>query len=369
MQFSADRSHDSIPLRLVSTPSLASNRAGENNHDAPLRLVTQSEQINHRAPLTRILIVDDDESIRELLACVLIRHKYLVTAAASAEEALETLCSSSFDMLISDMKMSGMNGLELTGLVARSHPNLPIILITGCCDAALMRSAMRQGASDFIPKPFNLDSIPIVVERNLERLALNEKRLNQDREAAVLSNVHLLAATIDAKEPFTAQHSRRVARIAMAIAERLGLSESERQLTDWAAQVHDVGKIGTPDSILLKPGCLTEEEWQIVRQHPIKGEEIVGRVEYLKNVAAVVRWHHERVDGGGYPDGLMGGAIPLAARIIAVADAFEVMTSERVYQPRLDWEEAIHRLEAGSGTQFDTDVVNAIISLPAEILL
>ncbi len=316
----------------------------------------------------RILVVDDDEWIREVITRVLVRHHYQVNMAPSAEAALGMLRYSSYDLIISDMRMEGMSGLELTAQVARTHPNLPVILITALADTDLMRVALRCGASDYIAKPFSTETIPLIVERNLERHALDRKRLIEHDNTVMLTTVQALAAAIDAKEPFTAEHSRRVACIATHIADSLGLPPSERQFLELAAQVHDVGKIGTPDYILNKPGRLNDEEWSAIRLHPIQGAEIVGRVPQLSYVADVVRHHHEWVNGSGYPDKLCGDEIPLLSRIISVADAYEVMTSTRVYHTPIPDAVARERLQAGVGTQFDVAIVTAFAQIAPECL-
>lgn len=311
-------------------------------------------------PGKHILIVDDDDWIRDVLVRVLDRHHYRVTSAASAEEALELLGQSSFDLLISDIMMKGMSGIELLPHVKATHPELPIVLITAHSDSATMRQAFTCGATDFIPKPFNFETIPFIIERSLERHAQERERDREKEEEVMWTTVQALATAMDAKEPFTAQHSRRVALLAVALAEEMGLPLAERRFVDLAAQVHDVGKIGTPDYILNKPGPLDDAEKELIRKHAEKGAEIVGRVAQLSYVALVVRHHHEFMDGNGYPDGIAGEDIPLLSRIIAVADAYEVMTSDRVYRSHLSKDEAIRRLEEAAGTQFDPQVLQAL---------
>ena len=334
---------------------------------------TPSAMAGARKPVlqtTRILVVDDDARVRDILARVLVRSRYQVRTVASAEEAMDLLRYASFDLVMSDVMLGGMSGLELTSHLKSLYPDLPIILITAHGDTELMRLALRRGACDFIPKPFHIHSVPLIIERNLERQALEQKRTRQQDEKIMYSTVQALAAAIDAKEPYTAEHSRRVTAIACALAQVLDLPEPERQCLELAAQVHDVGKIGTPDYILTKPGRLSEEEWQIIRYHPIQGAEIVRRVEQLACVAEVVRHHHEWVNGAGYPDGLAGESIPYQARIIAVADAYEVMTSDRVYRKRMSPEEALRGIQACSGTQFDPQVVDALTTLwPSPVLM
>lgn len=333
--------------------------------------LSERGEMPQRAPhTTRILIVDDDEWIRDLLARVLMRNGYQVTTAPSAEEALVLLHQAHFDLLISDMMLTGMSGLDLTRHVAYAHPDLPIVLITAHGHADLMRAALRQGATDFIAKPFNIETIPIIIERNLERHSLERERILEQDNRLMYKTIQALAAAIDAKEPFTAQHSRRVAALAVASARVMQLPDAEVRYLELAAQVHDVGKIGTPDHILNKPGRLNDEEWQAMRLHPVQGAEIVGRVEELAYVADIVRHHHEWINGAGYPDGLRGESIPLLSRMISVADAYEVMTSDRVYHSRLPSEEALRRLQEAAGVQFDSAVVQAFIRLqPGSLLL
>ena len=317
----------------------------------------------------RILIVDDDDWIRDILERILIRHHYQVFTAPSAEIAWEMLRFAPFDLIISDMMMSGMNGLDLITRVSQAYPHIPIILITAHSDTDLMRMAIRCGAADFLAKPFSIEDIPLVIERNLERHAIRSAVSKQHEDAVGFTSVKVLAAAIDAKEPFTAQHSRRVTRLAMTLGRSLQINTDELRSLGLAAQVHDVGKIGIPDHVLNKPGKLTDGEWELVRKHPEKGAEIVGQVKQLSYVADVVKHHHERVDGGGYPDALRGDNIPLLSRIISVVDAYEVMTADRVYRKHLTREEACHRLVEAAGSQFDTAVVNTFLSIPPETLL
>ena len=348
-------------LILVSTESPS--------HDSPPPPVPQILRPDTNVPtLTRILVVDDDDQICELLSHVLARAHYHVDCASSGEEALTILCQCEFHMVVCDMHLGGMTGMELAALASNLYPHVPFILMTARRDPDLMRAALRRGFVDFIPKPFEFDNIPLIIERNLERRALIAEQAEAGKRSQIFSNIQVLAAAIDAKEPYTAEHSRRVARLSVAAAKAMGLPAAELPHVEWAAQVHDVGKIATPDRILLKAGPLSEDEWRVIRQHPIKGAEIVAGIQYLTGVAAVVRSHHERIDGKGYPDGLSGEQIPILSRIIAVSDAFEVMTSNRVYRARVSKEEAVLRLRAGANTQFDTAVVSAFVTLPEALL-
>jgi response regulator RpfG family c-di-GMP phosphodiesterase len=309
----------------------------------------------------RLLVVDDMEAMRMALVQCLNLSGYDVVPAASGREALELLRTQRFDLLLTDQAMPGLSGLELTEAVSRMHPDMPIVVLTGHTDVELAKDSLQRGASDFVTKPVNIRELPILVERNLTRRRLEVARL-REREAQVLFEaIKALASAVDAKDRYTARHSHMVTRLALVLADAIGLSSEERYVLELSAWMHDVGKIGVPDSILTKAGSLTEEEFAVMRVHPAKGGEIVGQIGELSHVADVIRHHHERVDGGGYPDGLRGEAIPLASRIILIADAFEAMTADRSYRRGLERGAAINELHVHSGTQFDADLVRAFV--------
>ena len=311
----------------------------------------------------RLLVVDDMEAMRMALVQCLHLSGYDVVSAASGGEALELLRTQRFDLLLTDQAMPGLSGLELTEVVSRMHPHMPVVLLTGHTDVELAKDSLQRGASDFVTKPVNIRELPILVERNLTRRRLEVARL-QEREAQVLfAAIKALASAVDAKDRYTARHSRVVTRLALLLADAIQLSSEERYVLELSAWMHDVGKIGVPDSILTKPGSLTEEEFAVMMVHPVKGGEIVGEIEELGRVADVIRHHHERVDGSGYPDGLRGEAIPLASRIILIADAFEAMTADRSYRQGFDREAALRELREHSGTQFDADLVRAFVRM------
>jgi putative two-component system response regulator len=318
---------------------------------------------------SRLLIVDDDEWIRDLLEKLLVRCHYRVSTARSAEAAIDLLKTEPFDLVLTDMMMVGMDGLELTRYISHTYPDLGIILITGCNEMERMRDAMRFGAIDYISKPFDISSIPMTIERNLERQQILRDAAEAKQQRSIQDTVSALITAIEKKEPHTAKHSHRVAHICLCIAEEMQLPENECRHLALAALVHDVGKIGTPDHILRKPDKLTEEEWAAMKNHPVEGAEIVSRVSELAYVADIVRHHHERVDGGGYPDGLRGNDIPLLSRVIAVADSYEVMTTNRIYRSALPRETAVARLQEGAGRQFDPEIVEVFLRIEPESLL
>lgn len=317
----------------------------------------------------RLLVVDDMEAIRLALEDSLHLQGYDVVSASSGEEALELLRSQCFDLLLTDQGMPGLTGIELAEATARIHPTMPVVLLTGHNDVELARASLQRGASDFVTKPFSIRDLPILIERNLTRRRLEVSRL-KEREAQVLFEaVKALASAVDAKDPYTARHSMRVTRLSLILADAAGMSGEEKYILELAAWMHDVGKIGVPDRILCKPGSLTEDEAGVMRNHPGKGGEIVGQIEEMTRVSEVIRHHHERPDGHGYPDGLRGEAIPVASRIILIADAFEAMTSNRSYRTGQGRDRAFDELHRHGGSQFDPDLVEMFIakveSLPA----
>ncbi len=311
---------------------------------------------------SRLLVVDDVEAMRLALEDTLRLQGYDVVAAASGEEALQLLRSQHFDLVLTDQAMPGLSGIELAEATTRIHPDLPIVLLTGHTDVELARSSLQRGASDFVTKPVNIRELPILIERNLMRRHLEAARL-KEREAQVLFEaIKALASAVDAKDPYTARHSMRVTRLSLILADAIGLSDDEKHALELAAWMHDVGKIGVPDQLLSKAAALSAEEYEVLKMHPVKGGEIVGQIKELAPVANVIRHHHERLDGQGFPDGLRGEAIPQASRIILIADAYEAMTADRSYRSSLGQAGALQELRYQAGKQFDPELVEAFIS-------
>ena len=311
--------------------------------------------------VSRVLVVDDMEAMRLALVKCLHMSGYEVIAVSSGGEALELLRTQRFDLLLTDQTMPGLSGLELTDAVCRMHPDMPIVVLTGHTDVELAKDSLQRGASDFVTKPVNIRELPILIERNLTRRRLEVARLRERGAQVLFEAIKALASAVDAKDPYTARHSRRVTRLSLLLADAIQLSSEERYMLELSAWMHDVGKIGVPDSILTKPAPLTREEFAVMKEHSAKGGEIVGEIEELGRVADVIRHHHERVDGRGYPDGLRGAAIPLASRIILIADSFEAMVADRSYRRSLGREAAIRELREHSGTQFDQSLAQAFI--------
>ena len=326
----------------------------------------------------RLLIIDDKPDIKEVL-CDLLSGRYVCQSASSAEEALTLLHKQRFDLILSDITMAGMTGLEMIPHVRKLAPDIMIIMISGAekIDSAI--NALRAGAFDYIMKPFDVRYVVAAVERALEHRALRDaKRLYETQleemvarrtaelghaletvEQAYRSTLKALAAALETRDVETHGHSERVVRFSLRLGRELGLDGGQLKALEFGALLHDIGKIGVSDTILLKPSGLTEEEWVKMRQHPLHGQQILRGIEFLKDAARVVGQHHEKWDGSGYPLGLRGEAIDMNARIFAVADAFDALTSDRVYRAKTSYEEAAAELDRCSGQHFDPHVVAA----------
>jgi response regulator RpfG family c-di-GMP phosphodiesterase len=330
----------------------------------------------------KVLVVDDETYIREIICRKLGGEGYACDDAGDAESALGRLSEESYDCVLSDINMPGMDGIELLRTIRQTDGDVAVIMITGAPDLDGALEAMRLGAYDHLAKPLNLTHLSLTVERAIEQKRLVaenreyqrnletmvEDRTDQLREAneelrrLFMGSIKALAQALEAKDEYTQGHSERVAGVAVGIAQYLSLGEGEINDMWLAGFLHDIGKIGIRESVLNKPGKLTASEWELIQQHPVLAERILCPIEELGEVIRIVRHHHERFDGSGYPDGLTGSDIPLGARILSVADAYDALTSKRPYRDALPHEEAVAVLEEAAGTQFDPVIVRAFLS-------
>lgn len=328
-----------------------------------------------------VLVVDDEEFIREIICRKLTGDGYACDAAANAEEGLAKVTEGAFDCVLSDIHMPGMSGLDLLREIGRHDADIAVILITGAPDIDAALEAMRLGAYDHLSKPLNLAALEMTVDRALEKKrlveenrqyqrrleAMVEERTKQLRDAnenlrsLFTGSIKALAHALEAKDEYTQGHSARVAEESVRIAKFLALSDQEVQHIWLAGYLHDIGKIGIREAVLNKPGKLDDEEWNMIQQHPVVAGKILGPIPELSDIINIVVHHHERYDGSGYPDGLNGGSIPLGARILSVADAFDALTSRRPYRDALAVGEACRIIEEAAGTQFDPVIVRAFI--------
>ena len=334
----------------------------------------------------KILIVDDEESVRNVLFRAL-SHAYPdCVTAQNAFEALNRIKHDRFSLVISDVMMPGMSGVELLRFVKRHDPDVAVMMITGVMDISTAVDCLQIGAYDFISKPFELGAIHRAIERALERRRLllenryYERELErkvrertvelhealQEVEESYRMTLEALVSALDAREHETQAHSQRVRAYTLALGRQVGLSEGDLVQLGRGALLHDVGKIGVPDSILLKPGKLAEDEWIEMRRHPRIGFEILEGIKFLARPAEIVLAHQERWDGRGYPRGLGGTDIPLGARIFAIADTVDAITSNRPYRPAAGFDVAWQEIRLFSGIQFDPYVADAFLSISPE---
>lgn len=314
-----------------------------------------------------VLIADDDPMLRDLYARTLTDEGYETLCAATGTEALSILTDSPVDVLLCDLNMPGLTGMELLPLARALRPDMAIILITGLGTVDAARHALHEGASDFITKPCPPRDLPIVVERNLTRQVAQRMKSARRLRMPDTSNEGVLDAllsALDARDTETEGHSERVTAYTMEMADRLRLRREEIYHIERGALLHDIGKIGVPDRILLKPSSLTTEEWFDMRKHPLIGHRMCARIPLLQRASEIVLHHHERWDGKGYPHGLAGEEIPLGARIFAIADALDAMTSDRPYRAALPFADAFAEIVRQSGTQFDPALIAVFRQTP-----
>ncbi|MGD1158564.1 MAG: HD domain-containing phosphohydrolase [Terriglobia bacterium] len=334
--------------------------------------------------LPKVLVVDDDPPIRAFFREVLNPISAQVAEADDAPCALEAIESGDFDVIISDIWMPGATGLELLTMAQQTRWDVGFILVTGEIQIETVIAALRMQAFDFLLKPLTPEEVTRSVTHTFERLlSLRQARAYQgsletsiqrrtrELEAALSeleSNYQMtleaLVAALDAREHETFSHSLRVRAYTRYLARRAGYPPALMPSLEQAALLHDIGKIAVSDAILLKPAKLTAEEWVDMRKHPIAGDEILRRVPFLRPASAIVRHHHERFDGTGYPDALKDAQIPLGARLFAVADTLDAMTSDRLYRQAPGWEAARNEIRLYSGKQFDPQIVELFLKVP-----
>jgi putative two-component system response regulator len=309
----------------------------------------------------RILVVDDDPSVGAALEHILKHEGYQVARARDGRGALSAVANHPPDLMLLDLNMPQMGGFEVCKRV-KGDPTtslLPIVIVTGESEFEARMQAWDVGADDFLTKPFQVVEV-LARCRSL----LRTKQLVDELDSAQ-SVLFAFARTLEAKSRYTQGHSERVTAEALALADRVGLSPQERELLRRGALLHDIGKISTPDSILDKPARLTTDEYAIVKLHPAEGVRMVESLRSIRDVIPFIRWHHERMDGCGYPDGLFGGSIPLAVRVLSVADVFDALATERPYRPALGREECYRIMRAdAAGGGLDPDLVDLFCAAP-----
>jgi putative nucleotidyltransferase with HDIG domain len=326
--------------------------------------------------MEKILVVDDLSASRQIIIRKLTSEGYHCEEATDGQAALEKLVVGEFGLVLLDITLPGQSGMEVLREIVGRFPDISVIMITSRNDAETVIETMKIGACDYIIKPVNLNELPIRIRRALDqrrlevenkeyRLRLEEKVKEQTEKihSAFLNSITSLAFALEARDKYTSGHSQRVSKIALLICRRLGLPQDYVEKVTLAGLVHDIGKIGIKESILMKEGLLTHEEYSHIMAHSVIGEHILRPAIDDEEILKIVRHHHERYNGSGYPDGLSGQQIPLGARILAVADIYDAMTSDRPYRKALNPVTAIAELKDQTGHMFDQVVVDAFFQI------
>jgi len=352
-----------------------------------------------------ILIVDDEIGPRESLRMIL-KPTYQVYTAENGKKAIEIIEQKPIDLVTLDLKMPGMPGTEVLKAIKKHNSDIEVIIITGYGTLKTAVDGIRWGVFDYITKPFNVAEIISVIRKAVERRKLNlrfSNFLNNVQELGVngdfdlvkntlrenqplieklrevfketpkeqgkkesidfLEFIKVLSCTLESKDPYTHGHSGRVSYYSNLIAEKLPFSEGEKNELQIATFLHDIGKVGVSNQYIFKETALTDEEWAIVRQHPEKGVDLVEPLSVSPFIISVIKHHHERIDGKGYPDGLKGDEIPLAARVVGLADAYDAMTTDRPYRLALSRDAVLKELRVNAGTQFDPKLVEIFLGI------
>jgi putative two-component system response regulator len=330
--------------------------------------------------MEKILVIDDELAPRESIRMVL-KDLYAVSTAEGAHEGIDMIDVDPVDLIVMDIKMPRMDGITALQEIKKKHPDTEVILLTAYASLETARDAIRYGAFDYLIKPFDKDDVLAVVKKGLAKRRTNtglkkerdtlldratylEDQVNSARSKILTcyeGTVSALILTIDAKDHYTYNHSNRVAALSKSIAEALNVTGKTLKEIEDAAKIHDIGKIGVEGKILKKEGDLTFDEYEEVKKHTSIGVRIVQEIKFLEDAVPVIKHHHERYDGLGYPEGVRGDDIPLSARIVVVADAVDAMMSERPYRSALPMDKVRQELSDNAGTQFDPGIVNIIM--------
>ena len=342
----------------------------------------------------RVLVVEDEEGIRSLLDTALTANGYTVQAFADAEQALAARSAGPPDVAVVDIRMPGMDGLELSRALRAADADLPVVIITAHADMDSARDAIRLGAYDYIAKPFDVDDVLLSVARAAERRALlAENRAHQrDLEARVedrtrqlsdamhhvqqsfqdiqkahLESIFVLSRVTELNDEYTGNHIRRVSAYCGAVAQASGCPTEFVEEITYSSPMHDIGKISIPSSILCKPGKLTPDEFETIKQHAAKGARILEGIPFLVMAREIALTHHERYDGTGYPRRLAGEAIPLSGRIVALADVFDALISRRPYKEPYSFEQSLDLMSREAGKHFDPRLLGTFLGIAERI--
>ncbi len=323
-----------------------------------ISVTTDCQKAQNKNFTSSVLVVDDEVSIRNGLVFLLRKEGYAPLEARDGREALRKVRDERPDLILLDMMMPKLNGLEVCRILKSNEDTrlIPVVLITAVHSHEEKIRAIEAGADDFINKPINIAELRARVRSLLRMKHLNDLLDKADNVIAALANA------IEAKDKYTEGHNERVSGYSVALAQATGISEAEQKILRMAGILHDIGKIGVPDNVLNKPGRLNRDEFERIFLHPEEGEKILAPLRCLSGVRDVVLYHHERYDGTGYPRGLKGEQIPFCARIVAIADSYDAMTSTRPYRQAFSRGKAIEELENRAGQMWDPALVRIFVA-------
>jgi putative nucleotidyltransferase with HDIG domain len=366
-----------LNLAAMGAPNPAENPRAEGEARTVARL---------RRP-ARILVVDDEAHVRSMIGATLEHQGYDVQLATSARDALETLERDAFDLVLTDIVMRDGNGIAMLECIRAQQPNLPVVVVTAIHDISVAIDSMRRGAYDYLLKPFEREHLASTVERALDhRQALQEshnyqqsleqvvrartemlRQAMEDLEHSYDVTLEALGDALDLKDSETEGHSKRVTAYTIALARAMGVAPAEIKVIARGAFLHDIGKMAIPDEILRKPGTLSPEEQEVMRDHCTRGYHMLRKIPFLAEAAEIVFSHQEHYDGRGYPSALRGSEIPIGSRIFAVADTLDAITSDRPYRRADNFDAAREEILRCSGTQFDPGVVEVFLKIPNDL--
>ena len=338
-----------------------------------MRKALQNQMHEQGQERYRIIAVDDEEGIIDSLAVFLKRTDYEFVGITDPIEAIETIKREHFDLMLLDFMMTPLHGDEVVEEIRKFNKELYILLLTGHKDLAPpLETIKRLDIQGYCEKSDKFDQLLLLIESGIKSIKqmyeikrINEElaESNQKLEQAYLDMIQTLRYTVEAKDPYTRGHSDRVSEYSVLIGEKMGLPEENIKTLRVGGLFHDIGKIGIPDSILLKTDKLSDDEYSEIKNHPSIGAHILGAASIFKNIIPIVKHHHERFDGRGYPSGLKGDEIPFLARIAAVADTFDAMTSKRSYRNALDLQFVKEEIQRCKGTQFDPQIADVFLDI------
>jgi response regulator RpfG family c-di-GMP phosphodiesterase len=326
-----------------------------------------------------VTVVDDEPSALDVLVRAARSWRYECQAATTAEQALQLLEQSPTPIVVTDLRMPGRGGVWLVRQIQKRWPDVSVIVVTAGQDEDAVNECLHAGAHHYFLKPIKLDEFRHALEATLRSHLVQRERERHRRQLertvqrqtsrirkTFLSAIDSLVCTVEARDPYTRDHSARVRLQSLRLACGLGLERGQRRRLSLAAKLHDIGKLGVPEAILNKPGPLEPREYLLVQEHPVIGERILKKIIRDRDILSAVRGHHERFDGSGYPDGLKGDRIPLLARLIAVVDCFDALTSSRSYREPLSLPRALEIIDSGAGTCFDPQLARIFLQIAGQ---